>query len=102
MISYNTISDNGYGILIDNVLGDSVNPDIGGGEGGSAGKNNITGSLIHGVSNKTTHNIMAENNWWGDANGPKYPGNSSSSGDRVYWDNADGIIDFDPWLSTAP
>ena len=102
IISYNTISNNsGYGILIDNILGNLVDPDIGGGEGGSAGKNNITGNYIHGVSNKTTHSIMALNNWWGDAAGPKYPGNNSSSGDWAYWDNVNnkaGAIKFDPYL----
>ncbi|GAH00362.1 unnamed protein product, partial [marine sediment metagenome] len=57
IISYNTISNNsGYGIFIDNILANLVNPDIGGGEGGSDGKNNITRNYIHGVSNKTTHN----------------------------------------------
>lgn len=102
IISFNDISNNGYGILIDNILGDSVNPDIGGGDGGSAGKNNISGNYIHGVSNKTTHNIMAKNNWWGDANGPKYPGNNSSNGDWAYWSETGGDIIFEPYLSTEP
>ena len=105
IISYNTISNNsGYGILIDNVLGNSVNPDIGGVEGGSDGRNNITGNYIHGVSNKTTHSIMALNNWWGDAAGPKYPGNPSNatiSSDWVYWSNINGTILFNPY-STEP
>ena len=106
ILSYNTISNNsGYGILIDNILGNSVNPDIGGVEGGSDGKNNITGNYIHGVSNKTTHNIMALNNWWGDANGPKYPnnpeGNADLSSDWAYWSNINGTILFNPY-STVP
>lgn len=102
IISFNNISNNGYGILIDNILGDSVNPDIGGVDGGSAGKNNIAGNYIHGVSNKTTHNIMAKNNWWGDAAGPKYPGNNSSSGDWAYWSVTGGDIIFEPYLTTEP
>jgi len=105
IISYNTISNNtGYGILIDNILGNLVNPDIGGGEGGSDGKNNITGNYIHGVSNKTTHSIYAKYNWWGDAAGPKYPGNPNNatiSGDWVYWSNINGTILFNPY-STEP
>ncbi len=105
IISYNTISNNsGYGILIDNILVNLVNPDIGGGEGGSDGKNNITGNYIHGVSNKTTNSIMALNNWWGDANGPKYPGNPNNatiSSDWAYWSNVKGIILFNPY-STEP
>ncbi len=104
IISFNNISNNGYGILIDNILGNSVNPDIGGVEGGSAGKNNITGNYIHGVSNKTTHSIMALNNWWGDTAGPKYPGNPNNatiSSDWAYWSNINGTILFNPY-STVP
>ncbi|MHC2994208.1 MAG: right-handed parallel beta-helix repeat-containing protein [Candidatus Atribacteria bacterium] len=104
VISNNTISDNGYGILIDNVLGDSVNPDIGGGEGGSVGKNNITGNQTHGVSNKTSHNIIAKNNWWGDNAGPKYPGNPNNAtitSDWAYWSKTGGDIIFVPY-STEP
>jgi len=105
IISYNIISTNsGYGILIDNILANSVNPDIGGGEGGSDGKNNITGNFIHGVSNKTINSIMALNNWWGDIAGPKYPGNPNNvtiSSDWVYWSNINGTILFNPY-STEP
>lgn len=103
IISYNTISNNtGYGILIDNILANLVNPDIGGGEGGSDGKNNITGNYIHGVSNKTTNSIMALNNWWGDAAGPKYPYHTSSSGDWAFWSGAGSEIIFTPYLTTEP
>jgi parallel beta-helix repeat protein len=106
IISYNTISNNsGYGILIDNISGNSVNPDIGGLEGGSDGKNNITGNYIHGVSNKTTHSIMALNNWWGDAAGPKYPGNPNNatiSSDWAYWSETGGDIIFNPHLTAEP
>jgi len=103
IISYNTISNNsGYGILIDNILGNLVNPDIGGGEGQSEGKNKITGNSIHGVSNKTTHSIMALNNWWGDTAGPKYPYHTSSSGDWAYWSGEGSEIVFTPHLTTEP
>jgi len=103
IISYNTISNNSaYGILIDSILGDSVNPDIGGGEGQSEGKNKITGNSIHGVSNKTAHIIMALNNWWGDAAGPKYPYHTSSSGDWAYWSGEGSEIVFTPHLTTEP
>jgi len=103
IISYNIISNNsGYGILIDNILGNLVNPDIGDGDGQSDGQNKIIGNNIHGVSNKTTHNIYTKYNWWGDAAGPKYPGNSSSSGDWVYWDKAGGDIIFEDYLSIEP
>ena len=107
IVSYNTITNNtGYGILIDNILGNSVNPDIGGVEGGSAGKNNITGNYIHGVSNKTTHNIYAKYNWWGDVDGPKYPnnpdGNTALLSDWAYWSKTGGDIIFTPHLTTEP
>ncbi len=102
IISYNTISNNtGYGILIDNAFGNSVNPDTGGGAGQSDGQNKITGNSIHGVSNKTTHNIYAKYNWWGASTGPKYPGNNSSSGDWVYWSETGGDIIFTPHLTTG-
>jgi len=108
IISYNTISNNsGYGILIDDTLGNSVNPDIGGGDGESDGQNKITGNIIHGVSNKTTHHIMALNNWWGDSAGPKYPGNPNNAtipSDWAYWNTTlgQGPIDFFPYLSVEP
>lgn len=107
IISYNTISNNSdYGILIDNILGNSVNPDIGGGDGQSEGQNKITGNSIHGVSNKTTHNIYAKYNWWGDAAGPKYPNNPDDNADLLsdwaYWSKTGGDIIFTPHLITEP
>ncbi|MGB6606590.1 MAG: right-handed parallel beta-helix repeat-containing protein [Atribacterota bacterium] len=109
IISYNTISNNtGYGILIDNLLVNSVNPDIGGGDGESDGQNKITGNFIHGINNKTTHNIYAKYNWWGDSAGPKYPynpdGNAGLLSDWAYWDTTkkQGPIDFSSYLSVEP
>jgi len=109
IISYNTISNNtGYGILIDNLLVNSVNPDIGGGDGESDGQNKITGNLIHGVSNETTYKIYAKYNWWGDSAGPKYPynpdGNAGLLSDWAYWDTKQGqdLIDFSSYLSVEP
>ncbi len=107
IISYNIISNNtGYGILIDNILGNLVNPDIGGGDGESDGQNKITGNFLHGVNNEATHNIYAKNNWWGDAAGPKYPnnpdGNADLSSDWAYWDNVNnkaGVIIFEDYLT---
>jgi hypothetical protein len=45
---------------------------------------------------------MALNNWWGDAAGPKYPGNHLSSGDWAYWSKTGGDIIFTPHLTTEP
>jgi len=86
-------------------LGNSVNPDIGGGDGKSDGYNKIIGNSTHGVSNETTHNIMAKNNWWGDAAGPKYPenpDNASLLSDWAYWDKTGGDIIFTPHLAAEP
>jgi len=103
IISYNTISNNsGCGILIDDITGNLVNPDIGGGDGESDGQNKITGNYIYGVSNETTHNIMAKNNWWGAPAGPKYPDHTLSSGDAAYWSGAGSEIIFTPYLTTEP
>ena len=106
IISYNIISNNDYcGILINNSFGNLVNPDIGNeypSQGQSAGGNEITGNNNYGIYNKTNHKINAENNWWGDTNGPICSGNTTTTGDRVYWDVAGGIINFFPWLSVAP
>jgi len=106
IIFYNTISNNqNCGILIDSNLGNVVNPDIGNehpsGES-SPGGNEITGNTSYGIRNKTNHPLKAEKNWWGDAAGPKWSGNNTTNGDRVYWDNANGTIDFYPWLTVIP
>lgn len=104
IISYNNINNNGYGVLIDYNLtwGAIVDPDIGGGNRGSEGKNKITGNNIHGVSNRTPHVIKALNNWWGDAAGPKYPDHASGSGDWAYWSETGSDIIFTPHLNTEP
>jgi parallel beta-helix repeat protein len=107
IISYNTISNNSYGVLIDynSTWGALVNPDIGNeypSGGNSPGGNIVTGNTNYGIRNKTNHPIKAEKNWWGDVAGPKWSGNNTTTGDRVYWDNANGTIDFYPWLSAAP
>jgi len=98
----NEITINDYGIKVGVLSSDTTNPDIGGGTKGGVGENKIVGNKTHGVNNKTTYNIMAKNNWWGDAAGPKYPGNSSSSGDWAYWSETGSEIIFTPHLTTEP
>ncbi|MBA7536494.1 hypothetical protein ES705_28758 [subsurface metagenome] len=104
----NEITSNGYGIRVGEQYSDSTNPDIGGGDRGGIGKNNIFGNTttLHGVSNMTDHNIFAKYNWWGDAAGPKYPnnpdGNTDLLSDWAYWDNVnneDGVIIFEDYLT---
>jgi len=101
----NEITINDYGIKVGVLSSDTTNPDIGGGTKDGVGQNKITGNKIHGVGNMTTHNIMAKNNWWGDAVGPKYPGNpknASISSDWVYWSETVSEIIFIPYLTTEP
>jgi parallel beta-helix repeat protein len=98
----NEININDYGIKVGVLSSDTTNPDIGGGAKDGVGQNKIAGNKTHGVSNKTTHNIMAKNNWWGDAAGPKYPYHTSSSGDWVYWSETGGNIIFTPHLTAEP
>jgi len=100
----NEITFNDYGIKVGVLISDTTNPDIGGGVKDGVGQNKIAGNKTHGVSNKTTHNIYAKYNWWGDTAGPKYPGNNSSSGDWAYWDTkqGQGPIDFSLYLSVEP
>ncbi|GAG99146.1 unnamed protein product, partial [marine sediment metagenome] len=101
LIWSNEITSNGYGVRVGEQYSDTTNPDIGGGAKGGIGMNNITGNIIHGVSNVTDHNIFAKYNWWGDAAGPKYPGNLNNadlSSDWAYWDNVNnkaGAIIFE-------
>ncbi len=38
--------------------------------------------------------LNAENNWWGDATGPKHSGNPGGLGDPI-----SGNVDYSPWLS---
>jgi hypothetical protein len=98
----NEITINDYGIKVGVQSSDTTNPDIGGGIEDGVGQNKIAGNKTHGVSNKTTHNIMAKNNWWGDATGPKYPYHTSSSGDWAYWSETGGDIIFNPHLTAEP
>ena len=104
----NEITINDYGIKVGVLSSDTTNPDIGGGTKEGVGQNKIAGNKTHGVSNKTNHNIMAKNNWWGDAAGPKYPnnpdGNTTLLSDWAYWDTTQGQgpIDFSGYLSVEP
>jgi parallel beta-helix repeat protein len=53
--------------------------------------NNIEGNLEYGVYNENSlENVIATNNWWGDASGPS---NSPGTGDKVS-DN----VTYAPWL----
>ncbi|MBU1290831.1 right-handed parallel beta-helix repeat-containing protein [bacterium] len=104
LIWENEIRTNSYGIRVGEKYSDTTNPDIGGGAKGGIGKNNITGNTSNGIINMTNHNIFAKYNWWGDDDGPKYPGNPNNanlSSDWAYWDNVNnktGAIIFENYL----
>ena len=56
--------------------------------------NEIEGNTYYGILNTNDTTIIdAENNWWGDATGPKHSSNPSGNGDIV-----SDYVDFDPWL----
>lgn len=52
---------------------------------------NIHDNAGDGVEYWGSGTLLAENNWWGDANGP-----TGTNGDGV-----NGSIDYDPWLGSA-
>ena len=53
--------------------------------------NNIFGNITYGLQSSTSTNVLAENNWWGDASGPG--GVGPGSGDAV-----SSGVDYEPWL----
>jgi parallel beta-helix repeat protein len=74
-IKGNQISNNGIGIEV---------------ESGASGiatwivaYNNIEGNHEFGVSNPNLVNLLAENDWWGAANGPYNPPSYTGSGDNI-------------------
>ena len=75
IISCNEFSDNGYGIININNASPLIE------------YNNFINSETNGIRNLGSA-IVAENNWWGDANGPGY------DGDNVY-----GDVDVTPFLT---
>lgn len=63
--------------------------------------NNISGNTEYGFFNANTLSVApAQNNWWGDASGPKPRG----TGNGVNFNSQTGevYVDFDPWLTSAP
>jgi hypothetical protein len=59
--------------------------------------NNIEGNGV-GLQNDSSQTVNAENNWWGDPDGPNVPNNPNypTNGDTIegtHWD----IVDYDPW-----
>jgi hypothetical protein len=52
--------------------------------------NDIYGNTGYGLRNYQTISVLAENNWWGAADGPS--GAGPGSGDEV-----SSFVDYDPW-----
>jgi hypothetical protein len=57
--------------------------------------NHLSGNVPNGMTNKAAGLLVAENNWWGAADGPA--GAGPGSGDPVSTN-----VDFDPWRVTSP
>jgi parallel beta-helix repeat protein len=82
IILNNTIEDNGIGVKT--ISGST--PEIRG--------NNIEGNTDYGVENEDSSvYVDAQNNWWGAADGPGWPGGSGSG------DSVSPYVDFVPWLT---
>ena len=63
--------------------------------------NSIAGNT-DGVSwNSAAAALDAIDNWWGDASGPKHPGNPGGAGDTSTETNAGPIL-YKPWLAAPP
>lgn len=80
------ITDNNFGIaVVDSIL--------------VANGNNIVGNDILGIYNDSAAEVDAEENWWGDAQGPTHEDNpffATTTGDEVS-DN----VDYIPWLDAS-
>jgi PKD repeat protein len=80
------ITDNNFGIaVVDSIL--------------VANGNNIVGNDILGIYNDSAAEVDAEENWWGDAQGPEHEDNpffATTTGDAVS-DN----VDYIPWLDAS-
>ena len=75
-VNCNNLKDNYYGIY---VTGNAL-PQIEG--------NNFVTNRNYGIYNSSSVTVVAENNWWNDAQGPNH------NGDTIY-----GTVDFDPFLT---
>jgi len=63
---------------------------------------NITGQIFAGntqwgVLNNSVTFLDAGRNWWGSADGPRWSGNTTSTGDKI-----SERVNFDPWLTERP
>lgn len=87
-IAGNDITDSIVGVLVRNPGSNA--PDL---TNVTVYCNNISGNTDGIVNEHTGLTLMAENNWWGAADGPS--GTGSGSGDPV-----SANVDFDPWMTT--
>ncbi|MCH7920096.1 MAG: right-handed parallel beta-helix repeat-containing protein [Planctomycetes bacterium] len=84
-------------LIVENTItGNSLGIVIAGGAGGANAfhYNSIHGNPGNGMENQTAAEIDAENNWWGDGQGPGSVGPG----------NGDGVssnVDYDPWLTAT-
>ena len=57
----------------------------------------ITGNQTYGIYNNAANTVLAQNNWWGSATGPKHATNPLGTGDKVT-----DKVNFTPWLAYDP
>jgi len=90
---YNTISKN---FLSKNTVGIELNTFLSSpAEHNTITQNNIMDNKDYGLDNTLNDvEIKAENNYWGDSNGPTHSTNPEGKGDKV-----SDKVDFDPWLT---
>ena len=63
----------------------------------------ITGNGAYGIFNVTTNVIHAENNWWGDAAGPRIATSTTQSSNGIAGpDFVYGLVNTIPWLTKDP
>jgi hypothetical protein len=79
------ITNNDYGIRLQSGSMPGIN------------NNSIKQNCSWGVHNANLPIIDAEDNFWGDATGPRHDSNPDGRGDFV-----SDLVDFDPWLPSDP
>jgi len=62
--------------------------------------NNITNHTTAGLQANGTTAVVAENNFWGAASGPRIASNPGGTGDRIL-ESTTGLVDYRPWLGMA-
>jgi hypothetical protein len=92
-VTDNNLTGNHYGVRLAGPEDDEDLEEVDA-SGITVNYNDIVGNSEWGVMNNGTNVLDAENNWWGDADGPS--GEGPGNGDAV----STGV-DYDPWLENS-